>query len=43
MTFGACVAYMVDVMHSRSSEILATIESVFYLPIWNSKELNEPP
>ena len=28
MTFGACVAYLVDVMHSRSSEILATIESV---------------
>jgi MFS family permease len=26
MTFGACVAYLVDVMHSRSSEILATID-----------------
>ena len=30
MTFGACVAYLVDVMHSRSSEILATIESVSF-------------
>jgi len=26
MTFGACVAYLVDVMHSRSSEMLATID-----------------
>ena len=31
MTFGACVAYLVDVMHSRSSEILATIESVLFI------------
>jgi hypothetical protein len=41
MTFGACVAYLVDVMHSRSSEILATIESVLFiliLPIFNSKD-----
>ena len=38
MTFGACVAYLVDVMHSRSSEILATIESVsffFFYRFWN--------
>ena len=37
MTFGACVAYLVDVMHSRSSEVLATMESVlfsfFFYPI----------
>jgi len=26
MTFGACVAYLVDVMHSRSSEMLATTD-----------------
>jgi len=26
MTFGACVAYLVDVMHSRSSEMMATID-----------------
>jgi hypothetical protein len=30
MTFGACVAYLVDVMHSRSSEVLATMESVLF-------------
>ena len=28
MTNGVCVAYLVDVMHSRSSEVLATFESV---------------
>jgi hypothetical protein len=31
MTFGACVAYLVDVMHSRSSEVLATMEFVVFI------------
>ena len=34
MTFGACVAYLVDVMHSRSSEMLATVESVHFAFIY---------
>ena len=40
MSFGAFVAYLVDVMHSRSSESLATFESVpfsFYFTDWNSR------
>ena len=34
MTYGACVAYLVDVMHSRSSEILAAnlFVLLFYWP-----------
>ena len=30
MTYAACVAYMVDVMQSRSSEILAAIKFVLF-------------
>ena len=30
MTYGACVAYLVDVLHSRSSEILAANLLVFF-------------
>ena len=31
MTYAACVAYMVDVMQSRSSEILAAIKFVYFI------------
>ena len=41
MTFGACVAYLIDVMHSRSSEMMATIESVLFRFVLESKELND--
>ena len=35
MTYAACVAYMVDVMQSRSSEILAAIKFVtFFFFFW---------
>ena len=30
MTFAACVAYVVDVMHSQSSEIMAAITFVTF-------------
>ena len=30
MTYAACAAYMVDVMQSRSSEILAAIKFVLF-------------
>ena len=30
MTYAACVAYIVDVMQSRSSEILAAIKFVIF-------------
>jgi hypothetical protein len=43
MTFGACVAYLVDVMHSRSSEILATIEFVLFIYQFGIQGLNEHP
>ena len=42
MTYAACVAYMVDVMQSRSSEILAAIKFVFrYAVFIIYKGLNE--
>ena len=34
MTYAACVAYMVDVMQSRSSEILAAIKFVLFSNTW---------
>ena len=40
MILGACVAYLVDVMQSRSSEVLAAIMFVFSF-CWPFERLNE--
>ena len=43
MAFGTCVVYLVDVMQSRSSEILAAVKFVLWFHyLFRIQGLNEP-